>query len=184
MSNQEGCFYSSTDTQESRIRRYKAHRDLKLCAIPVYFMVFVVAAYFVSNMLDSAPGGLGQYSATFLFTLVMFCAGDLYRFARNRIENHIYCPRYDSASQDRPQFFVPDHPSPLRFAIFLLAELAVPLALLHVLLYYGVVQLQPGLCPTVAAGYYALAFGAMGIKLPMSVGALLGPFIRRLPRPD
>jgi hypothetical protein len=183
MTDQHSSPAEEWHARRARITFYKALGVLRLCTMVVYFGVFLIAAAYVCMMLDSAPGGLGRFSATLLFTLVMFCSGDLYTFVRDRIENHVYCPRYDRASQSRPPAVVSE-PSPLRCLLFLLAEWGVPLMLLRVLLDYGFVRLQPGVSPIEAAGFYALAFAMLRIKLPMSVRDMLRPFMVRLPRPD
>jgi hypothetical protein len=120
--------------------------------------------------------------------LVIMLAGDVYDTVRDLIERWWFCPRYDKASQPKPEFDVPEPGlGPFRFLIYLGMAPLLPMAVLMLCSYCDLIKWMS----YQDAWKMAVALiGLLGVlrldpqqRLPASVRAFCKPF-RRLPSPD
>jgi hypothetical protein len=179
-------------------RRLKRHRrDVvqNRCLAFLHCLLFLGYAVFAANCLGD---GLVIFSGLWIvipITLAWFVSGDVYDFVRDRIEQRVYCPRYDKASQPRPKVEPENENSALRFLIYLTVTPVLPMALIMVFTHFGLCSqkpfvdnfLAPLLNPWLLAAKLVLVLGVTRLHyrcaFPTSVRTFLLPF-RRLPSPD
>jgi len=166
-----------------RLNRYRLEvlRRRSKCA-EYLGLLAMVDLVIVSNVLKAELSGWGWSSL--LIVPVMLMGSDVYELVRDLIEYMIFYPKYDRASQPKPEFKVTTGLGPYRSYIYLIVAPVLPTAFIWVLRSHGQIHLPPMLPSWGLAFYLSLAtlvFRAYG--LPLSLRELIEPF-KRVPSPD
>jgi len=170
---------------EARMDRYRSQVLDRRMMVPVHIAWFCVCAFFVCVITGADQDvNLPSLGVTALLALLTLAGGDLYEIVRDAIENRIFCPKYDRASQPRPKFEIKDGLGPARFFIYVVVAPLVPATGLWVLNRYALVQLPDKQGLWSAAEGLLLLFGFFRLmKMPTSLRGILEPF-KRIPSPD
>jgi sulfite exporter TauE/SafE len=164
---------------------YRAEaRMMHLGALLVMLMLTCAAVV----QLDTSVGGLIVSLGT---VPLMLLGGDIYERVRDFIENRLYCPCYDKASQNRPAVHVDPNRTDvmnLRFAIYIIVSPVLPTVFLTLACSYGLLHL-PSILPIILGAWLvamalSLIFGVLRVvNYPMSWRRMLQP-LARIPNPD
>jgi hypothetical protein len=157
-------------------------------------------------MMDRDLSAVGAYMGGVCLVPVMLLSGDIYERVRDFVEQRVYCPRYDRASQERPKVQVePNRIEVIDFrcAIYMVVTPLLPTVMLvlaqrfglvHVPLFVGaavhVFGLDPrALLPLILGSWFlalvfSLIFGSLrAFYYPTTLRSMLQPF-RPVPGPD
>jgi hypothetical protein len=176
---------------ESRMARYRNQLLDRRMMVPVHIAWFCACILFACVPMGIDVGvGMGEnmniksLAIAILMTGLTLAGGDLYELVRDAIENWVFCPKYDRASQPRPKFEIKEGLGPFRLFIYVFVTPALPATGLWLLHRYGLIRELPqsGLFGAVEGAL--LLFGLLRyLEMPTTLRALFKPF-KRIPSPD
>jgi hypothetical protein len=170
-------------TPAGRLARYRVEKWRNITKCAEYIFILGLCDLVIGWIILHPDTGWGLCTSL-LIVPVMLLGGDAYELVRDWLENWYFCPRYDRASQPRPQFEVREGFGPGRYVLYLIVAPLLNTALLWLLRHYGQIHPLPnlnlyelGICLSLASTVL-LIYGQ-----PLTLGEALKPF-KRLPGPD
>jgi len=174
----------TSHSPQQRLQHYRQERQersvRRLMHVAALFCFWAYSFYLIQ--LDPTRRGI---LASALLPPIMLVTGDLYSVVRDFLEQRMYCPRYDKASQPRPQFVVLET-IPVMYVRFWMYAVIVPIpptAMFWLLNFCGQWQLHYAFTYGLAF-VTSLLYGTLRVmNWPVTASAWLRPF-KKVPSPD
>jgi hypothetical protein len=174
---------------QQRLDRYRKEMLQRIVERLVYIAVlFYFMAVYTLPLFEAHPTGKGLFSAIILVPFIL-ASGDGYELVSNWIEARLFCPKYDKASQPRPEFTV----DPNRLDVFVVRAWTyvfvaplLPTAALVTLCYCGMLEIPYPIANSwLEALIMTIGLGVLRVYgwQVTSLRAWLKPF-KRVPSPD